>query len=123
MTELGQVGQGLSELETDFTSATEEASYIFPIEMIFEPAYVRAGRADRALEMLDEALLRIEDTGANIGAPELYRFKADRSLCVVLRRRPKRRSVFGRPSKLRAASVRGGGSARDREPGAPAARH
>jgi predicted ATPase len=75
MTELGQVEQGLSELEAGFTSATNAASYLFPMEMIFESAYMRAACADRALEMLDEALPRIENTGAYIGAPELYRFK------------------------------------------------
>jgi tetratricopeptide (TPR) repeat protein len=76
MTELGQMEQGLSELEAGFTSATKYASYFFPMEMLFEPAYVRAGRADRAVEMLDEALARVERTGAYIGLPELYRFKA-----------------------------------------------
>jgi tetratricopeptide (TPR) repeat protein len=76
MTELGQMEQGLSALEAGFMSATKTTSYFFPMEMMFESAYVRAGRADRALEMLDEALARVEHAGAYIGVPELYRFKA-----------------------------------------------
>jgi tetratricopeptide (TPR) repeat protein len=76
MTELGQMDQGLFELERGFTSATKYAMYFIPMEMMFESAYLHAGRADRALEMLDEALARVEHTGAHIGMPELYRFKA-----------------------------------------------
>jgi class 3 adenylate cyclase/tetratricopeptide (TPR) repeat protein len=76
MTELGQMGQGLSELEAVFTPATKKTSYFFPMEMMFESVYTHAGRADRALEMLDEALATLEHTGAYIGAAEVYRFKA-----------------------------------------------
>jgi predicted ATPase len=76
MTELGQMEPGLSELEAGFTPAAKYGSYFFPMEMMFESAYVRAGRADRALNMLDEALARVEHAGAYIGMPELYRFKA-----------------------------------------------
>jgi predicted ATPase len=78
MTELGQVEQGLSELEAGFASATKNTSHVFPMAMMMmlESAYIRAGRADRGLEMLDEALARVEQTGLYIGAPELYRVKA-----------------------------------------------
>jgi predicted ATPase len=76
MTELGQSDQGLSELEAGFTPATKKTSYFFPMEMMFEPAYMHADFADRALEIADEALATVRQTGAYIGAPELYRFKA-----------------------------------------------
>jgi class 3 adenylate cyclase/tetratricopeptide (TPR) repeat protein len=74
-TELGRVDQGLSELEAGFTSATRKTSYFFPMEMMFEPAYLNTGRAVRALQIADEALAIVAQTGAHIGAPELYRFK------------------------------------------------
>src|SRR5262249_8512756 len=56
MTELGQVEQVLSELEVGFTSAMKNASHFLMAIIMLESAYMRAGRADRALEMLDEAL-------------------------------------------------------------------
>ena len=46
------------------------------MELMFEPACLRVGRAVRALEMADEALAIVTQTGAYIGAPELYRFMA-----------------------------------------------
>ena len=42
---------------------------------MFEPACLHAGRAVRALEMADQALTIVTQTGAYISAPELYRFK------------------------------------------------
>jgi predicted ATPase len=73
MRELGQTDQGLAELEAGSSPTT---TLSFPSEMLFEPAYVRAGRAGQALELIGKALARVESTGADIGASELYRFMA-----------------------------------------------
>jgi predicted ATPase len=72
MCELGEMAQGLAELE----AGSHLMAAFFPPEMLLEPAYVRTDRAGQTLEFVGKAIHRVESTGAYIGAPELYRFMA-----------------------------------------------
>ncbi|MBV8361609.1 MAG: hypothetical protein JO189_27295, partial [Deltaproteobacteria bacterium] len=73
MSELGQTDQGLAELAAGSFPTT---TLFFPSEMLLEPAYVRTGRSAQALELISKAFVRVESTGAYLGAPELYRLMA-----------------------------------------------
>jgi predicted ATPase len=73
MTELGQPEQGLAELEAPAPLA---AGWV-PVSGMLGEAYMRAGRADRALVTLDEALARSEQSGAHGEEPELHRLRGE----------------------------------------------
>jgi class 3 adenylate cyclase/tetratricopeptide (TPR) repeat protein len=70
MTKLGQTEQGVTELK---------AADVFH-RMLVPEVYVRTGRADLALTMLDEQLASVERSGARVQEPELYRRKGEATL-------------------------------------------
>ena len=69
MAELGQTQQALAELEAVSPSTS------IRIEIMLS-TYVRVGRAEQALALLDENLARFEQTGAHVYEPQLYQLKS-----------------------------------------------
>ncbi len=74
MAELGQAEQALAELEAAVAISTSISFIRFEIVLSI---YVRVGRADQALVLLDENLARFERLGAHIYEPQLYQLKSE----------------------------------------------
>ena len=70
MTELGQTEHGVAELEAAAASSPA-------VQIMLPSVNMAVGRADRALELIDEAVARVERTGAHLQEPELYRLKGE----------------------------------------------
>jgi tetratricopeptide (TPR) repeat protein len=69
MAELGQTQQALAELEAVSPSTS------IRVEIMLN-TYVRVGRAEQALALLDENLARFERSGARVYEPQLYQLKS-----------------------------------------------
>jgi predicted ATPase len=79
MTELGQLEEGVSEMEkgiADFRRFGGVPRFPFTLAVLAQ-AYARLGRHDEATAMLDEALARIEGTGERVDEAEMLRLKAE----------------------------------------------
>ncbi len=74
----GQAEKGMVELETNATLAP--AVWRIHVAELLAQVNVVVGRADRALELLDEALARAERTGVHEEDAELYRLKGEATL-------------------------------------------
>jgi len=75
LTELGQTEEGVAELEAAAASS--------PVGRVaLAQVYVRGGRADEALAIVDEELARAERSGAHLYEPELHQAKGE----AILRR-------------------------------------
>jgi tetratricopeptide (TPR) repeat protein len=70
MTELGQTEEGIAELEAAVASSPG-------LQGMVAVVYVRVGRADEAVPIVDEQLARIEQSGALQGQPGLYSLKGE----------------------------------------------
>ena len=74
MAELGQTEQALADLEAA-TAASTSISFL-RIEIVLG-IYVRVGRTDKALVLLEENLARLERSGAHLHESQLYQLKAE----------------------------------------------
>jgi class 3 adenylate cyclase/tetratricopeptide (TPR) repeat protein len=75
MTEVGQMEDGIAELES-IAAAALSLVRIWASAMLAH-VYTRVGRADRALAMLDQELARFERSGSHLREPELHRLKGE----------------------------------------------
>jgi class 3 adenylate cyclase/tetratricopeptide (TPR) repeat protein len=79
LAESGQPEKGIAELELNVAQALPLVqSGMLPL------VHMRAGRADRALQLLDETLARVKRSGAHFEEPDLHRLKGE----VILMREP-----------------------------------
>jgi tetratricopeptide (TPR) repeat protein len=70
MTELGQTEEGVAELEAAAASSTQ-------VQPILALVYMRVGRADEALAIVEEELARVERSGEHVREPRLYRLRGE----------------------------------------------
>jgi adenylate cyclase len=72
--ELGQLAQGIAEMEDAIASAPPWQQYA---NALLAQGYAKMGRTDEALAMLNQALARIESTGERMGQAEILRLKGE----------------------------------------------
>ena len=70
--ELGQTEQALAELEPQ-----GDSTMFFDGEILRAQGYIRVGRIEQALEMLNQHLAQLERFGARQNEPEVYRLKGE----------------------------------------------
>jgi tetratricopeptide (TPR) repeat protein len=74
LAELGQLAQGIAEMEDAIASAPPWQQYA---NALLAQGYAKMGRTDEALAMLNQALARIESTGERMGQAEILRLKGE----------------------------------------------
>jgi tetratricopeptide (TPR) repeat protein len=70
--ELGQTEQALVELESQ-----ADLAMLFDVEILRPQMYMRVGRIEQALEMLNQYLVQLESSGARQNEAEVYRLKGE----------------------------------------------
>jgi class 3 adenylate cyclase/tetratricopeptide (TPR) repeat protein len=75
MSELGQTEQGVAEVEA--AAASGPSFFMISKSLMLAHVFVRVGRAEKALVIVDEELAEIERSGTHVDEPELYRLKGE----------------------------------------------